>query len=64
MSDSFHNITHVYISRQHSTAFDNIQEHITSLAEKLTSLENVGERVFKERKGKYCTSKVFISPSS
>ncbi|XP_075235861.1 sorting nexin-30-like isoform X1 [Lycorma delicatula] len=61
MSDSFHNITHVYMSRQHSSEFESVREHVTSLAEKLTSLENVGERVLKERKD-YQIAYSHISP--
>ncbi|XP_021925634.1 sorting nexin-7-like [Zootermopsis nevadensis] len=49
MSTSFHNLAAVYMMRQRAQEFEQVREYVTTLGEKLSSVERVSQRIHKER---------------
>lgn len=52
MTGSLQQLTSVYMCRHHEPEFEAIKEYISVLSEKLLTLERIGDRIYKERKGK------------
>ncbi|PNF32711.1 Sorting nexin-7 [Cryptotermes secundus] len=49
MSTSFHNLAAVYMMRQRTQEFEQVREYVTSLGEKLNSVDRISQRIHKER---------------
>ncbi|XP_066992719.1 sorting nexin-7 [Anabrus simplex] len=49
MSSSFHNLAAVYMMRHQSPEFDQVREYVTTLGEKLGSIDKISQRIQKER---------------
>lgn len=49
MSTSFHNLAAVYMMRQRTQEFEQVHEYVTSLGEKLNSVDKISQRIHKER---------------
>jgi hypothetical protein len=60
MSTSFHNLAAVYMMRQRTQEFEQVREYVTTLGEKLNSVDKVSQRLHKERQGMWRSNLLFL----
>jgi sorting nexin-7/30 len=60
MSTSFHNLAAVYMMRQRTQEFEQVREYVTTLGEKLNSVDKVSQRLQKERQGMWRSNLLFL----
>lgn len=51
MSESLHNIATSYVAKDRTAEFEKINEYVCKLAEKIQTMEKIGQRLQKERQG-------------
>jgi hypothetical protein len=51
MSESLHNIATAYVAKDRTAEFEKINEYVCKLAEKIQTMEKIGQRLQKERQG-------------
>lgn len=51
MSESLHNIATAYVNKGRTAEFEKMNDYVEKLAEKIHTMEKIGQRVQKERIG-------------
>lgn len=60
MSESLHNIATAYSTKGRAVEFDKMNDYVEKLAEKIHTMEKIGQRVQKERIGTWINEAIFV----